>query len=209
MSKGLSQDQVSFSKITVVSDVKTEGDLGVPGDSPHIKNMIEKALNIIGTPFVGLINADIVLTRDFQGRFQGIVNRRGPCFFLSSVRKDVQYDRLINSEEEYKRFFEQAAVPHQDKSADLFISSKELFFQMMNEIPDFIFGRTIWDNWIHLHFKNKGIPCYNSSEALPCFHIGHNYDHLKVPLGKHKSVQRNMSLVKNFAFIPIGTWPQQ
>jgi len=179
----------SIPDVTVIPGIMTEADLGFPGDSPVIRDMIRKALPVIKTPMVGLINADILIEGRFGAVLQGIVERYGTEVFLTGVRRDLDWDSPITSREGLEKVLAMPFKWHQDASADIFITSKALWAEFCDAYQDFILGRLAWDNAIHSYFVNKGVPCYNASGFLKTWHQKHGYDHLSV--GDFLSIQRD------------------
>lgn len=208
VSKGLQANSIPYSNVKIISEVRTEKEFGFNGDSPHLRNMLRRALKMIETSMVGLINSDILLRMDFLDQLKSIVKRRGEHAFYTSVRKDTKFPGQVSSRQQYSAVWGQPRKGHQDKSADLFISSKREFSKMVEELPDFIYARTVWDNWIHSYFKGSGIECFNTSDILEIVHLSHDYKHLGGALEDHKSVHHNLSLAKKLSPIPVGSWPQ-
>lgn len=185
-----------FPALTASPHVKTEKDLGFNGDAPVVKDMIKKALPYVQTPLLAIINSDVLIRWDFLSTLEKIITKYGPNIFLSGNRYDINYNIPIESEEALIEIWKKINGLHQDKSGDIFISTKENFNKMADEMPNFIMGRMVWDNWIHLYFSEKDIPCYNISTILPVLHMNHDYSHLQTSLEASPSVKHNCSIFR-------------
>ena len=160
------------------SEVKTEKDLGFPGDSPLINDLIRCAIPLTQSKMIGLINADILIEDSFLENLNQIITKHGTEIFLTSVRRDSGWDKPINTDEDLSAALHSPWEWHQDGSADLFITSRDLFQKFSQEFPDFILGRLAWDNAIHVYFRAQETPCFNTSETLRIYHQKHGYSHL-------------------------------
>jgi hypothetical protein len=198
-----------FSNVRIIQDVSTEADFGIDGDAPLIKSMLQKALPKVQTPMVGLINSDILLRTDFSKNLTRIVEKNGENIFLSTPRYDVSWSQEINNLHDHQVVWDRATALHQDQSGDIFIGSLRMFQKMKDNIPDFFLGRMVWDNWIHIFFKDQEVPCYNCVHQLPTAHLSHGYEHLSEPLPDNKGVKHNFECMNCHPcrYQRIGTWP--
>jgi hypothetical protein len=169
--------------------VLTEKDLGFSGDSPIIPDMIKKSLQNINTEMVALVNADILIDGGFIPNLEKIVDKYGKDIFLTSVRRDTDWDQPIYFDSELEQALHSQFTWHQDASADMFLSSKEKFKKFSEEFPGFIYGRLAWDNAVHVYFRSLGIPCFNTSNFLRLYHQKHGYEHFSS--GDFTKIQRN------------------
>jgi len=190
--------------VTPVHDVKTASCLGFNEDVPLVNDLVLKSLNLITTPWVALINSDIIIQRDFLQQLSNIEKKHGGDIFLSCYRQDINISPLPNSLDE---IFQKPYKTHQSRSGDIFISSKQRISDMATHMPDFIYGRMVWDNWIHLYFQNNGTPCFNASNVLRLRHIEHIRDEKNWP---PPSVIHNYKLMGNNInkIIGIDKWPE-
>jgi len=186
------------SDVVTAHPVRTEHDLGFQGDAPIVRDMILTGLKYISTPYVGLINADIIIEYFFLDDFSKLLCTIEPDSFMTSVRRDLICDDPIINFQDLVRVISSPWEYHQDASADLFIASVTRFKELALEIPNFIYGRLAWDNWVHLYFDYIGIPCYDTSDILKCYHQKHGYMHIGATsfndLNKSPSVSHNLGL---------------
>jgi hypothetical protein len=188
-------------EVTIIPNIRTESDMGFKGDAPIIKDMIQKTLPIITTPLIGLINADIIIEDTFLNNIKNIINKYGQDIFLTGNRRDVRYDVRNNTIERIKTL-KTRSKEHQGKSGDIFISAKQRFEQMAQQMPEFIIGRMVWDNWIHIFF-NKLVPCYNISPIAPTYHVDHQATYQTFV----QSINHNYSLFHNMNLLDVSAWP--
>lgn len=171
------KDKVVLNTARNVPQVLTEEDVvgRGTGRAPVLRDMIQKCLPHCHTEYVGIINGDCIVHPRFFSRFTHIMQ---PDMFVSSAR----YDGYTWS----------SAVPHQDESGDLFVASYETFKRLGSEIPEYIMGRNVWDNWIQMWAdRSPHLRCFNSTDCLQILHPPHEYDHLRDGLTDHPSVRHN------------------
>lgn len=195
---GVSSIILGESDLVEAYPVRTEADLGFEGDAPIVRDMILKGIEHVSTPYVGLINSDILLEPCFLDSFVEMMYTIEPDSFMTSVRRDMEWNEPIRDLQTLLRALSSSWGYHQDASADLFIASVTRLKEFALASPDFIYGRLAWDNWVHLYFDSIGLPCYNTSDVLKCYHQKHDYTHIGVTsfneIGKSPSVSHNMSL---------------
>jgi hypothetical protein len=156
---------------------------------------------------VGLINADILIKEDFNSVIAKVITKYGSNIFLSGPRYDISGNATISTPEGLRAQFK-TTRPHSDVSGDIFVSSKTNFEALAKEIPDFFLGRMLWDNWIHLWFSKKGIPCFNTNPLLPTFHQSHDYSHISGELEKDPAVRHNLNIpCDRTKLIGLNKWP--
>lgn len=206
-----------YSNVKLIPNVKRARELGFPNQSPIVRDMIMKALPLVKTPMIALINSDIIILPDFAERIEKIVKKYGYDIYLVGTRRDIKLKTLINSEESYKQVIEEdRELYDKSTSSDLFITSKFMWRKIIHEMPEFILGRYGWDNWLHMIAEIKGFRKFNCTETLIILHCEHDYKHImlqeKIPEQAASSSQYNLNLwqkVKDvYGTTRINAWPK-
>lgn len=206
-----------YSNVKLIPDVKRARELGFSNQSPIIRDMITKALPLINTPMIALINSDIIILPNFSERIEKIVKKYGFNIYLVGTRFDIKLTTLVNSEESYKQVIgEDRKMYDVCTSADLFITSKFIWRKIIHEMPEFILGRYGWDNWLHMIAEIRGFRKYNCTEALTTLHCEHDHKHIvlqeKIPKQAAPSSQYNLNLWQKakdvFGTTRINSWPK-
>jgi len=196
-----------FPNVVHVPKTRTAWDMGVLSGAPLVKDIIANSLPLVQTQMVGLINADILIKEDFKDVMERVVSKHGCNIFLSGPRYDIAGNVTISTPDVLRMQFK-TNRQHPDTSGDIFISSKSNFEALAKEMPDFFLGRLLWDNWIHLWFSKKGIPCFNTNPLLPTFHQSHDYSHISGELTKDPAVQHNLSIPCDRSnILKLNKWP--
>lgn len=174
-----------FDNVTILEDVKTARSLKFENDSPLVNDLILKGLEQIKNPIVALINGDIIIRRDFAERAGKVFTKYGNDVFLTGTRFNLDLGYEINSDETYDRFHEEKVSIHNTfNSADIFITSTEIFKKMAEEMPPLVMGRYGWDNWIHFWVVANDISHYNCTHSLLTVHCQHDHTHIEKQEGK-------------------------
>lgn len=200
---GIKDNCSKYPNIIYTPDVKRGRELGFKTQAPIVKDMIEKALPLIETPMVALINSDIIIEPGFPEKFKTILNTYGFDIFLAGSRQGINLTYTINTPEAYKKVVAEPRMPYDPgTSSDIFIASKFLWKKITSVMPEFILGRYSWDNWLHQYAQINLNKRYNCTKALPLIHCEHSYEHILIQEGSKErsapSSQYNMSLWKPF-----------
>jgi len=199
--------------ITLVGGVQTGRDLGFNNRCPVVKDLILKALPLIETETVALINSDIIIDQDFSVKVKEIFNKYGQDIFMVGARKDIDLKIFINTRETYLQVLSQEREIHNPStSSDIFIASKAIWLRIANEMPPFLLGRFCWDNWLHLYAMENNLRKYNCSNALLLLHCEHGYRHIEIQEnageGDAASTQYNVELFGKRVAPNILKWPR-
>ncbi len=207
----------SYPNIKLIPDVKRAREMGFSNQSPMVKDLIAKALPLINTPMVALINSDIIIQPDFIERIEKILKEYGFDIYMVGTRFDIKLDIHISSEETYKQVLSSERKSYDGStSSDIFIASKFTWRKIVHEMPDFILGRYGWDNWLHMIAELKGYRKFNCTDALTILHCEHDHKHIVLQEKAEKqsapSSQHNLKLwneVKNvYGTTRINAWPK-
>jgi hypothetical protein len=213
---GLKEATGSYENVTFIPDVKRGREIGFNTQAPIVKDLLIKALPLINTPMIAMINSDIIITDNFIINLEKIFVKYGFDVFMVGSRSDVKLNYMVNSPETYRKFQEEPRKFYDNAtSSDIFITSKFLWRKIAQEMPEFIFGRICWDNWMHLYGELHVGKKYNCTKVLPILHCEHGHEHIKAQEGiwgkDAPSSQHNLKLwmpIQNEYGCPrINHWP--
>ena len=211
---GIKDSCKDFQNITFIEGVKRGRELGFGTQAPIFKDLIERALPVIGTPMVGFLNADIVLLEDFSKKIEKILEKYGYDIFITGSRSDIRLDYYVNDEPSYKRI--QAEPRTLFSGSDFFITSKFIWRLLVSGMPDFIMGRCCLSDWLYLQAHINRLKKYNCTNFLPTLHPVHGDEHIyqqeKAHGIKSPSSQHNLNLwnfvVEKYGSVSIKNWPE-
>ena len=169
---------IKFVPIKHVNDYKT----------PFINKIFEKAIEISKTETLCYVNSDIILFNDFPQAIKNLQIKKN--YFGVGRRYNVEINNLIdfsNNEQIKMNYFNKL---HLDiaTGSDYFIFRKN----SIKNIPNFLIGRTCWDNWLIHYASINNLNLTNCTIDIFCIHQNHNYSHIKTNTAKHyKGVERN------------------
>lgn len=149
--------------------------------TPKISSMIEIARQNSDTPYLGILNADIMLMSDFVEATRQIGEQTEKFLFLGRRWDlDVEHELEFNSgwEIRLQEDVEKRGVLHGPVGSDYFLFPRELLADM----PDFTIGRSGWDNWTIYHAVKSGWRVVDVTRSAMIVHQNHDYSHL--PGGK-------------------------
>jgi len=145
--------------------------------TPLISSMLSLARETTGNPFLGIINADILL---FPDVLEGIRAAAGKFekFLLVGQRWDMEIAHEISGGPEQfldlKTTIPSKGVLHPPMGSDYFIFPRECY----QDIPDFAIGRAGWDNWFIFKSRWKGWSVIDCTHDIMVVHQNHDYRHL-------------------------------
>ena len=172
------------------------------GGTPLISSMISQARENSDSPVFVLINADIILLPGFVESIQQTAEQSDD-FLVIGQRWDLDLTELLD----FKQGWDQALIAdvhkranlHKAKGSDYFVFRREQF----QEYPDFVIGRSGWDNWTIYHARAMGWKVVDASHDIQVIHQQHDYSHL--PGGKihyrHPESDVNLELAGGRRFI--------
>ena len=132
--------------------------------TPLISSMLALARETSNSPFLGIINADILLFPDVLSAIRA-VEGKFKKFLLAGQRWDMEVnDRITGSDQfvEFKRKIFSEGILHPPMGSDYFIFPRDCY----QEIPDFAIGRAGWDNWFIYKSRFEGWPVIDSTHDI-------------------------------------------
>ncbi len=148
--------------------------------TPMISSMLALARESSNSPFLGIINADILLFPDVLAAIK-MINRKFKNFLMVGQRWDMEVNDRIEDPDQLneieQQIFSEGSL-HPPMGSDYFIFPRTCY----QEIPEFAIGRAGWDNWFIYKSRFEGWPVIDCTHDIPIIHQNHDYRHL--PGGK-------------------------
>ena len=145
--------------------------------TPLISSMFDLARKFSTSPFLAIINTDILLTPDILQAVH-IVSTRFEKFVIAGQRWDLEVSKkLVYSPYFYQRIKERTRKEgrlHRPMGSDYFIFPRNCY----TDVPDFAIGRASWDNWMIFKSRWEGWPLVDVSKDVMIIHQSHDYSHL-------------------------------
>lgn len=195
--QGVAQRQVRFGFHHEAS-VRTS-DTG----TPFISDMIERAAEIADTPYIALINGDILLDHacvaTLDGAIGKLLDRPGDGGYLLSARRknipltaqDLKGRNCLAVIEDLENRYGHWDI---DNAIDIFVFDKSLY----DKIPDLSVGRSGWDNWLLWEARRRGGQLVDLSFDMALKHPIHGY---VGPQGGWANLMTNSDVVKNQSIV--------
>ncbi len=149
--------------------------------TPLISSMFELARQANDSPLLLCINADIILLPGLLELAQKIA-AQARQFLALGQRWDLDLRQPLTFEagwpDRLSRDVQQRGRLHPAVGSDYFIFPRTCY----TRIPDFVIGRSAWDNWMIYDARRKKIPVVDITSFALVIHQDHDYSHL--PGGK-------------------------
>lgn len=149
--------------------------------TPKINSMIETAVQNSDAPYLGIVNADIILMPDFVEAVRQVSIQAKNFLFLGR-RWDLDVDRELEFDPDWeiklREKVDEIGILHGPFGCDYFVFPRDLLVDM----PDFTIGRSGWDNWTIYHAVKSGWKVIDVTRSAMIVHQNHDYSHL--PGGK-------------------------
>ncbi len=145
--------------------------------TPLISSMIDLARRHSESPFLCIINADMILMPDFVE-----VARQAQSFQQNFVLLSRRWDLAVTEQLDFQDGWEprlRTAVHdrgrlHRPAGSDFFLFPRACF----QDVPDFAVGRAGWDNWMIYHARRMKWQVIDATPSLIIVHQDHDYAHL-------------------------------
>lgn len=144
--------------------------------TPLISSMLALTREASDSPFLGIINTDILLFPDVISAIHA-VNEKLKKFLLVGQRWDMEVNDAIEAPDQFmelKRTISDKAIIHPPMGSDYFIFPRTCY----QEIPEFAVGRAGWDNWFIYKSRFERWPVIDCSHDITIVHQNHDYRHL-------------------------------
>lgn len=144
--------------------------------TPLLSSMLEMAREKSTTPYLAIVNADIILFRDFLQAIK-FVGARKEKFLLVGQRWDIQIANELQNVIDFKELkaqIQSSASLHPPAGSDYFVFPRDCY----RAIPDFAIGRAGWDNWFIFKSRFERWDVIDGTQLVSIVHQNHDYSHL-------------------------------
>lgn len=145
--------------------------------TPLISSMFEIARQNSTSPFLAIVNTDVMLTPDCLDTLEKAALRLNK-FVLAGQRWDLAVKKELKF---HPRFYDdllervkKTGRRHPPMGSDYFIFPRDCYLH----VPEFAIGRAGWDNWMLFKSRFEGWPLIDASTELTAIHQDHDYSHL-------------------------------
>ena len=153
-----------------------------PQGTPRVDALFAAAQAYARTPWLGYINADILLMDDFSDAFQLFLREmdrsRQTRALLTSQRVDIFLHDLIDFtntawQTDLRELVERTGARMPKIAIDLFVFNHGLY----QDLPPLALGRTCWDNYLMWEARERGAAIVDASDTFMLVHQCHGYAH--------------------------------
>jgi len=145
--------------------------------TPLISSMLDMARQFSESPFLCIVNTDIILFSDLLNAMD-VVSARFIKFLVIGQRWDMDVTRELPSGHEnfahFKQEVHRQGKLHPPMGSDYFLFPRECY----QHIPDLAIGRAGWDNWFIFKSRFEGWPVIDATKDVTIVHQSHDYRHL-------------------------------
>jgi hypothetical protein len=145
--------------------------------TPYIDSMFELARNASDSPYLAILNADIMLMPDFVEAAKQVGSLTDK-FLLLGRRYDLEVEQALDFapgwDVRLRKAVEHMGVLHGPVGSDYFLVPRDL----LKDMPQFAIGRSGWDNWTIYHAVKSGWKVVDVTRSAMIVHQNHDYSHL-------------------------------
>jgi hypothetical protein len=163
--------------------------------TPLISSMFHFARENSNSDLLCIINADMILMKDFIQTAKQIIKLKDK-FVLLSQRWDYDIESVINFSESWQLKLREDVRKqnqlHRPAGSDFFLFPKSCY----QDIPNFTIGRAGWDNWMIYKARKENWAVIDCTPSLMVVHQNHDYSHLPnaKPHYDHPDTNENIRL---------------
>ena len=148
--------------------------------TPLLNDIFETAQRHASHELLCYVNADIILTSEFQRAVERVYRWRN-TFLMVGRRWDVGIDELWDFvprdwEERLRRYVLGCGKLRGEHAIDYFVFPKGFY----EHLPPFAIGRFSFDSWLIFEAIAMGHPVVDATHALVVIHQNHDYAHLSI-----------------------------
>ncbi len=145
--------------------------------TPLISSMFKLAREHCASPYLCIINSDMILMSDFTEAARESTKLK-PSFVLLSRRWDLDVESPIDFsagwEDRLRWAVREQGVLHRPAGSDFFLFPRTCYPQL----PAFAIGRAGWDNWMIYKARKERWPVIDATPSITLVHQNHDYRHL-------------------------------
>jgi hypothetical protein len=145
--------------------------------TPILSDVLRQMQRRARFPYVGLVNADIILLDDFLAAVRAVsaiqhefllVSSRYNCDIAEPLRFEAGWDQALRTRARVESRMYPAA------GSDIFVFPRGLF----DQVPALVIGRGYWDNWLMRAARQKCVAMVDATAYLTAVHQDHDYNHV-------------------------------
>lgn len=146
--------------------------------TPFLSSIFDHAKDLAQHTCLCYVNSDIILLSDFRAATERVI-ALGGRFLMAGQRWDTDITEPVDFsakdwETKVRREALKANRQQPPKWIDFFVFSSALYYQ---KIPEFVIGRTSWDNWLVWYARDSGALVVDASAVVCAVHQNHDYSH--------------------------------
>lgn len=145
--------------------------------TPLISSMLEETRKATLSPFLAIVNTDILLFNDLL-KSMDLLAARFQRFVMLGQRWDLKVDEALKFSEQIKNNLPEELIlnasRHAPMGSDYFLFPRDCY----QNYPDFAIGRAGWDNWMIYRGRLDSLAVVDCSEDVTIIHQSHDYSHL-------------------------------
>lgn len=144
--------------------------------TPIISSMLKIAKGNSTSPYLAIVNTDIILFDNFIHAVQNIKTVKEK-FLIAGQRWDMDIRKELKRKDDFTQLESRVraeAKLHPPAGSDYFIFPRNCY----QSIPDFAIGRAGWDNWYIYKSRFEGWPVIDGTHDVMIVHQDHDYRHL-------------------------------
>jgi hypothetical protein len=145
--------------------------------TPLISSMLALTQEVSASPYLGIINTDIILFPDMLKGLR-VTADKFRTFLLAGQRWDLDVTCEITGGvekfQELKTGVPSNGILHPPMGSDYFVFPRDCY----KNIPDFAIGRAGWDNWFIFKSRWERWPVIDCTRDIMIVHQKHDYRHL-------------------------------
>lgn len=171
---------------------------------PLMDSFLEIAQNTGTSDIIVWLSSDIILMSDFLPAIESITET---SFFMSAQRWDLDVAEEINFtrddwEVQIRNRLTECGNLHPPTSGDLLVFPRGFW----NDVPPFVIGRAVHDNWLFYRARSKGVPVIDATPVITIVHQNHDYssagwDWNKPDATKHPEYLKNLELAGGYKHV--------
>ncbi len=148
-----------------------------PRGTPLVSSMLQLARERSLSPYLCIINSDMILMSDFMVAARRVAEMRRQ-FVLLSRRWDLDVSSPIEFsdgwEDRLRWAVREQGVLHRPAGSDFFLFPRNCY----DDLPGFAIGRAGWDNWMIYRARKEHWPVVDATPSVTLVHQNHDYSHL-------------------------------
>jgi hypothetical protein len=142
----------------------------------YLRSIFDPAQEVARHSMLCYVNCDIVLTSDFRRAIERL-QALHPQFVMIGRRWDIEVQAPLpigacDWEDNLKRLTLSKGKQRASDWIDYFVFPRGLY---SGQLPDFVIGRVVWDNWLVWRALRSGGPVVDASDAVVAIHQNHDY----------------------------------